>query len=162
MARARWFRSRRRQVELPEDHMEMVVTAASGRRSQESRAEIVFLAVHAGLFPALGAAAGVWAFTALLRNALPWPTAVLDTMAVMCGAIGLLAGGIGGFALADQREALGAVAWPRLAFRVGLSEAAVLGSLALAGVPPTGATLWLATLAALVVGAVVGNRGLKR
>ena len=140
----------------------MVVTAASAPRSLESRTEILLLAVHAGVFPALGAAAAVSAFTTLLRSALPFPAPVLDTIAVICGAVGLLAGGIGGFAIADQRQALGAIAWPRLAIRVGLSEAAVLGSLAFAGVPPTGATLWMATMAAVLVGVVVGNRGLKR
>ncbi len=65
-------------------------------------------------------------------------------------------------ALADHRQSLAAVAWPRLAVRVGLSEAAVLGSLALAGVPASGMTLWVATMGAVVVGLIVGSRGLRR
>jgi hypothetical protein len=140
----------------------MVVTATGVPRSPGSRAELLFLITHAAVFPVLGAALAVWAFSTVVRGALPWPVAVLDTIAVLCGAAGLLAGGIGGFALADHRQSLAAVAWPRLAVRVGLSEAAVLGSLALAGVPPTGVTLWMATMGAVVVGLIVGTRGLRR
>jgi hypothetical protein len=140
----------------------MLMTAASGRRGAESRAELLFLAMHAGVFPLLGAALAVWAFSSGARGLLPWPAPALDAVAVLCGAAGLLLGGIGGFALSDHRQSLAAIAWPRLAIRIGVSEAAVLGSLALAGVPPTGVTLWVATMAAVVVGIVVGNRGLKR
>lgn len=73
----------------------MVVTVTGAQRSPGSRAELLFLIAHAGVFPVLGAALAVWAFSTVLRGALPWPVAVLDTIAVLCGAAGLLAGGIG-------------------------------------------------------------------
>jgi hypothetical protein len=134
-----------------------------------SRNELMFLALHAGLFPLMGAAVAVSVFSYGVRAFLPWSAAAMDGLAVLCGAAGVLFGGIGGFALADRRHVLGAIAWPRVAIRVGLSEAAVLGSLVLAGVPPTGTTLWLATLAAvgasvvttIVAGVVLARRGLE-
>ena len=104
--------------------------------------------------PLAGALVATGLYVAFLRPLLPWPGWALDATAALCGATGLLAGGIAGFRLAPEKSSTDAPrdrTSRRLRFATfGFSSVALWTAFLLAGIP---AMTWPMALAAVLGGA---------